>query len=143
MLRKVGIRASVRPLPLALYVRMRGEGKLTAFLGFYPTNAQPDMDNIFDFFFNGNRDYWGRSGDPGGAESSARSRSTRRSAREIYKNGIDQVNKMNYILPVADLPVVMLTRKDVQILETPHADQHPGRRFRLDEIGWGRNRAWP
>ena len=58
MVRKVGIRASVRPLPLTLYVRMRGEGKFTAFLGFYPTNAQPDMDNLFDFFFEGNRDYW-------------------------------------------------------------------------------------
>ena len=59
MLRKVGIRATMRPLPIALYVRMRGEGKLTAFLGFYPTSAQPDMDNIFDLFFDGNRDYWG------------------------------------------------------------------------------------
>src|SRR6185437_12905264 len=49
MLRKVGIRASVRPLPLTLYVRMRGEGKFTAFLGFYPTTAQPDLDNLLDF----------------------------------------------------------------------------------------------
>jgi peptide/nickel transport system substrate-binding protein len=57
-LRKVGIRASVRPLPISLYVRMRGEGKFTAFLGFYPTGAQPDMDNIFDIFFNETRDYW-------------------------------------------------------------------------------------
>src|SRR4029077_6165655 len=59
MVRKVGIRASVRPLPLTLYVRLRGDGKLTAFLGFYPTSAQPDMDNLLDFFFDGNRDYWG------------------------------------------------------------------------------------
>jgi len=56
MLRKVGIRASVRPLPIALYVRLRGEGKFTAFLGFYPSGAQPDMDNIFDIFFNETRD---------------------------------------------------------------------------------------
>jgi hypothetical protein len=37
--------------------------------------------------------------------------------REIYKTGIDQVNKMNYILPIADLPLVMLHSKDVQILD--------------------------
>ena len=116
MVRKVGIRASVRPLPLALYVRMRGEGKFTAFLGFYPTNAQPDMDNLFDFFFDGNRDYWN---DPviqaaqkaGAVEFDAEKRP------EVYKQGIDQVNKMNYILPVADLPGVFVHTKDVHIAE--------------------------
>ena len=59
MVRKVGIRASVRSLPLTLYVRLRGDGKLTSFVGFYPTSAYPDMDNLLDFFFDGNRDYWG------------------------------------------------------------------------------------
>jgi peptide/nickel transport system substrate-binding protein len=115
MVRKVGIRASVRPLPLALYVRLRGEGKFTAFLGFYPTNAQPDMDNLFDFFFDGNRDYWN---DPviqaaqkaGAVEFDDEKRS------EIYKQGVDQVNKMNYILPVADLPAVFVHTKDVRVM---------------------------
>jgi peptide/nickel transport system substrate-binding protein len=116
MLRKVGIRASVRPLPIALYVRMRGEGKFTAFLGFYPTGAQPDMDNIFDIFFNETRDYWG---DPviQAAQKAGAIENDEAKRREIYKTGIDQVNKMNYILPVADLPLVMLHSKDVQILD--------------------------
>jgi peptide/nickel transport system substrate-binding protein len=116
MLRKVGIRASVRPLPIALYVRMRGEGKFTAFLGFYPTGAQPDMDNIFDLFFNDTRDYWG---DPviQAAQKAGAIETDEAKRREIYKSGIDQVNKMNYILPVADLPLVMLHSKDVRILE--------------------------
>ncbi|MDB5409036.1 MAG: hypothetical protein JWL84_3948 [Rhodospirillales bacterium] len=113
-LRKVGIRASVRPLPLSLYVRLRGEGKFTAFVGFYPTSVQPDMDNLFDFFFNGNRDYWN---DPvirqvqkdGIAELDVEKRP------EIYKRGIDQVNKMNYILPLADLPLVFVHSKDVHV----------------------------
>jgi peptide/nickel transport system substrate-binding protein len=116
MVRKVGIRASVRPLPLALYVRMRGEGKFTAFLGFYPTNAQPDMDNIFDFFFEGNRDYWA---DPlvkqaqreGAVEFDDEKRTS------IYQKAIDQVNKMNYILPVADLPMVFVHSKEVHVRE--------------------------
>ena len=114
MVRKVGIRASIRSLPLALYVRMRGEGNFTAFLGFYPTGAQPDMDNIFDFFFDGNRDYWN---DPviraaqkaGGVELDQDKRPA------IYEKGIDEVNKMNYILPVADLPLVFVHTKDVKI----------------------------
>ena len=48
----------MRPLPSSLYVRLRGEGKFTAFVGYRPTNARPDMDDLMDFFFNGNRDYW-------------------------------------------------------------------------------------
>lgn len=116
MVRKVGIRASVRPLPLALYVRMRGEGQFTAFLGFYPTNAQPDMDNLFDFFFDGNRDYWN---DPviqaaqkaGAVENDLEKRAA------IYMSGVDQVNKMNYILPVADLPAVFVHTKEVHVAE--------------------------
>jgi peptide/nickel transport system substrate-binding protein len=113
-LRKVGIRASVRPLPLSLYVRLRGEGKFTAFVGFYPTTAQPDMDNIFDFFFDGNRDYWNdpvirQAQKDGIAELDGAKRP------EIYKRGIDQVNKMNYILPLADLPLVFVHNKDVRV----------------------------
>lgn len=115
MLRKVGIRASVRPLPLALYVRMRGEGKLTAFLGFYPTGAMPDMDNLMGFFFDGNRDYWN---DPeiqaqqkaGAVEFGPKKRDA------IYRAAIDEVNKKNYILPVADLPLVFVHRKDVRVV---------------------------
>ncbi len=118
MVRKVGIRTSVRTLPLSLYVRLRGEGKFTAFLGFYPTNAQPDMDNIFDFFFDGNRDYWN---DPviQAAQKAGAVEFDDEKRAEIYKKGIDQVNKMNYILPVADLPMVFVHAKDVKIAENP------------------------
>lgn len=116
MVRKVGFRASVRPLPLSLYVRMRGEGKFTAFLGFYPTNAQPDMDNIFDFFFDGNRDYWNDPVIQAAQKAGAVEVDSEKRA-EIYEKGVDQVNKMNYILPVADLPMVFVHTKDVKIAE--------------------------
>jgi peptide/nickel transport system substrate-binding protein len=116
MVRKIGIRASVRPLPLALYVRLRGEGKFTAFLGFYPTNAQPDMDNLFDFFFEGNRDYWEdpvvKEAERAGAIAFDDEKRT-----EIYERGIDEVNRMNDILPVADLPMVFVHTKDVRVRE--------------------------
>ncbi len=118
MVRKVGIRASLRSLPSSLYVRLRGEGKFTAFIGYRPTNARPDMDDLFDFFFNGNRDYWN---DPvlkevqkaGAAEFDAEKRV------EIYRRGIDQVNKMNDILPLTDLPMVFVHTKDVRITADP------------------------
>jgi peptide/nickel transport system substrate-binding protein len=117
-LRKVGIRASVRSLPLALYVRLRGEGKLTAFVGFRPLGTQPDMSEVFDFFFNGNRDYWS---DPvikaaqkaGGHEFDLAKRTA------DYRRGVDQVNTMNYIYPVSDLPIVFAHKKDVRIADDP------------------------
>ncbi len=117
-LRKVGIRASVRPLPLALYVRMRGEGKFTAFVGFYPTNAQPDMDNIFDFFFNGNRDYWN---DPVVREVQAAGAVEFDDAKRtaLYQKGVDEINRKNDILPIADLPIVFVHNKDVRVGENP------------------------
>jgi len=134
MLRKVGIRATVRPLPLTLYVRMRGEGKFTAFLGFYPTTAQPDMDNIMDFFFDGNRDYWGA--DPvikeaqklGAVEKDIEKRG------DIYKKAIDHVNNKNYILPVADLPMVFIHTKDVVVKENPLTPINT----QVDDFYWAR-----
>jgi peptide/nickel transport system substrate-binding protein len=131
--RAIGIRASVRPLPLALYVRMRGEGKFTAFLGFYPTNAQPDMDNIFDFFFNGNRDYWNdpviREAQKTGAVEFDDEKRTL-----IYQKGIDQVNQMNDILPVADLPMVFVHTKDVRVHENPLSPID----MRVSDIEWSK-----
>jgi peptide/nickel transport system substrate-binding protein len=116
--RKVGIRASVRPLPLALYVQLRGQGKFTAFNGFYPTAAQPDIDNIFDFFFNQDRDYW-RDPVIKEAQKAGFVEFDDEKRTAIYEKGIDQVNKMNYILPVADLPMVFVHTKDVRVADNP------------------------
>ena len=116
--RKAGIRASVRPLPSALYVRLRGEGKFTAFVGYRPTNARPDMDDLMDFFFDGNRDYWNdpllkQAQKEGAAEFDGEKRV------EIYRRAIDQVNKMNYILPLTDLPMVFVHTREVQVDPDP------------------------
>jgi ABC-type transport system substrate-binding protein len=110
---------------------LRGEGKMTAFTGFYPTNAQPDIENVFDFFFNGNRDYWN---DPVIKEAQrlglAEFDDAKRTA--IYRRGIDQVNNMNYILPLADLPIVFVHKKDVRIGKNPLSDID----FRVNDIFW-------
>ncbi|HVA12148.1 MAG TPA: ABC transporter substrate-binding protein [Stellaceae bacterium] len=115
MLRNVGIRATMRTLPLTLYVRMRGEGKFTAFLGFYPTNAQPDMDNLFDFFFDGNRDYWAADPIIKAAQAAGATDTDIAKRQQDYEKGIDEVNNKNDILPVADLPAVFVHNKDVVV----------------------------
>jgi peptide/nickel transport system substrate-binding protein len=116
--RQIGIRASVRPLPLALYVRLRGEGKFTAFAGFYPTGAQPDMDNILDFFFSGNRDYWNDATVKQGMASGAVEFDVEK-RNAIYEKTLDHINDKNYILPVAELPIVWVHTKDIRIAENP------------------------
>jgi peptide/nickel transport system substrate-binding protein len=117
MVRKVGIRASVRPLPLTLYVRLRGEGKFTTFLGFYPTSAQPDMDNILDFFFSGNRDYVGDDPVIHDAETKGAVEFDQKKRDAIYQKAIDHINNHNLILPVADLPMVFVHNKEVAVKE--------------------------
>jgi peptide/nickel transport system substrate-binding protein len=119
MLRKVGIRATMRPLPIALYGRMRGEGKLTAFLGSYPTSAQPDMNNILDLFFDGNRDYSGADPVIKQAQKRGAVEQDFEKRNDIYKRAIDQVNNKNYILPMVDLPMVYVHTKDVVVKEDP------------------------
>jgi peptide/nickel transport system substrate-binding protein len=113
-LRAVGIRASVRPLPIALYSRLRGEGKFTAFLGSRPTNGQPDVSDMYEFYFTGNRDYWRdpalkEAQEAGLVEFDPEKRAA------IYQKGMDRVNEMNYILPVAELPMVWVHRTNVKI----------------------------
>jgi peptide/nickel transport system substrate-binding protein len=117
-LRKVGIRASMRPLPSTLYVRLRGEGKFTAFMGYRPTNARPDMDDLMDFFFSGNRDYWT---DPliKQAQKDGASEFDPKKRDAIYERAIDRVNEMNYVLPLTDLPMVFLHTTDVKITPDP------------------------
>ena len=117
MVRKVGIRASARPLPLSLYVSMRGAGKFTAFLGFYPTSAYPDMDNLLDFFFDGNRDYWGGDSVIKDAQEKGIVELDQKKRDAIYEKAIDHINGKNYILPVADLPMVFIHTKEVAVKE--------------------------
>ena len=113
-LRKVGIRASVQPMPLAVYVKRRGDGEFTAFMGFYPTSAQPDTGNILDFFFGQDRDYYKdelllKSMNEGPAELDEKKRQV------MYRQAVDRVNEMNYILPFSSLPTAYATSKDVDI----------------------------
>ncbi len=130
-LRKVGIRASVSPLPLAVYVKKRGEGAFTAFLGFYPTGSQPDAANLFDFFFGADRDYYqdatiDKAGKSGMTEFDAKKR------KEYFTYMADRVNQMNYLLPVSSLPTAYAMTKEVKIM--PDAISYSG--VYLNDLVW-------
>ena len=113
-LRKVGIRATVASLPIAVYTKLRGEGKLTTLVAEYPTFSQPNLINIMDVFFGGDRDY---TNDPIIAKAYQEGPSQLDLAKrtEIYKTAMDRVNTEGYILPISEEPNLFLHSKDVEI----------------------------
>ena len=113
-LQKVGIRVKLNPMPLSVYVKKRGRGEFTAFVGYYPTSAQPDVDNMLNFFFGANRDYYkdpiflaARSA--GSTEFNVRKRTAH------YTAALDQVNKKSYIFPISELPIVFVHSDKVRL----------------------------
>ena len=116
--RQVGIRASIQPVPLNVWARIRGEGKVTASIGFRPTSGQPDVGDIMDFFFTGDRDYWK---DPAMEEAkklgAVEFDPEKRAA--IFKKALDRVNEQAYILALPEMPTVWIHSKDVKIVENP------------------------
>ena len=114
-LRKVGIRATVNPMTLTVYVKRRGEGEFTMFFGFYPTYSQPDMPNLTDFFFGADRDY---AQDPVIHEAAKLGVVTfdDNKRAQVYKRIVDRVNEMTYLIPFSSLPTAYAMTKDVKIL---------------------------
>ena len=118
-------------MPLAVYVKRRGEGQFTAFLGFYPTGSQPDAGNLYDFFFGADRDYYQDAsihdaGKTGMSDFDAVKR------KVAYTYMADRVNTMNYILPVSSLPTSYAMTKDVKIL--PDSVSYSG--VYLNDLVW-------
>jgi peptide/nickel transport system substrate-binding protein len=117
-LRAVGIRASIQPVPLNVWAQVRAQGKMTAAIGIYPTAGQPDVNNMMDFFFTGDRDYWKdplliEAKEKGIVEPDDAKR------RAIYQPALDRINKQAYILPLPELPTVWVHSKDVKIADNP------------------------
>jgi peptide/nickel transport system substrate-binding protein len=113
-LRKVGIRATVNALPLSVYVKQRGDGKLTTLVAEYPTFSQPNMINTMDLFFGGDRDY---ANDPTikkiydeGAKILDDKKRT-----ELYRQAVDRINEQAFIYPLSEMPAVYVHSKDVEI----------------------------
>ena len=114
-LRKVGIRASLEPLPVSVYMKKRGNGELTAFHGVNYTAAMPTMSNSMNVFFGANRDYYKdplilKALEDGAIEFDSVTRD------RVYGPAIDRVNEQAYILPIAEVPMAWGHTKEVKVL---------------------------
>ena len=129
--RKVGFRMSINSMTLGVYVKRRGDGEFTAFTGYYPTSAQPDVANLLDFFFGADRDYWK---DEGIAKAAAAGNLEFDLAKRtvIYTPALDAINTKAYIFPVAELPLVFAMNKDVKVLSNPTSAAES----RLGDYAW-------
>jgi len=115
-LRKVGIRATVQTMPLATYVRLRGRGELTTFIGTYPIAGQPNLVNLFDLFFLADRDYYNDDLIMSSYKQAVQELDeTKRKA--IYEKALNRINEMNYIYPFSSLPAAFAHSKDVKIVD--------------------------
>jgi peptide/nickel transport system substrate-binding protein len=114
-LRAVGIRASVRRHTFGTYRKAQVEGDQEALLGRYSSGGMPDTSAITSFYFGGSpRDY---THDPildkldgaGEVELDPAKR------KEIYRQAMDRVNEMDYVLPIATNPAVFVHTRDIVI----------------------------
>jgi peptide/nickel transport system substrate-binding protein len=130
-LRKVGIRATVQPLPLLVYVKKRGDGEFTMFNGFYPTSATPEMGNLTDFFFGQDRDYYKddailKVNDQANLEFDDAKR------QAMFRTAADRVIEKSYFLPFSSLPTAYAMTKDVKVM--PDAFSYAG--VYLNDVVW-------
>ncbi len=129
--RKIGIRATVESMPLPVYVKKRGDGELTAFVGLYPTSVNPDTDGLLDLFFNADRDYWQDSlikqaKEQGAAEMDVKKRAA------LYTPALNRINEKAYIYPLTEQPMVWAHTKDVKLLRQTMSAADP----RLGDYAW-------
>jgi peptide/nickel transport system substrate-binding protein len=113
--RKVGFRASIESMPLSVYVKKRGDGEFTTFVNTYPTYTHPDMATLWDFFFNGERDYWHdpfieKTMTDGNLEFDDAKRTA------LYTPALDLINRKAYILPISEMPMLWAHQKDVVVM---------------------------
>lgn len=129
--RKVGIRASVEALPLAVYVKKRGDGDFTAFTGLYPTSSNPDTDNLLEFFFGADRDYW-RDSSIAKASTDGQKEFDLAKRTKLYVPALDRINEKAYIYPLAEQPMVWAHTKDIKLLKNKLSASDP----RLGDYAW-------
>jgi ABC-type transport system substrate-binding protein len=130
-IRKVGFRANVEQMPLGLYVKRRGDGDLTSFVGAYPTGVGPDAANMLSLFFGQDRDYWKDQTindiwSKGETELDPAKRTT------LYTPALNRINEKAYILPISEMPMVWAHGKDVKIMPNPLSTSDP----KLGDYAW-------
>ena len=122
--RKVGIRASVESLTSSVYIKKRGDGEFTSFVGNYPTGTHPDMVTLWDFFFSGSRDYWKDDFiNKIAADGDLEFDDAKRAA--LYAPALDRVNAKAYIFPISEMPMVWAHNKDIAVTPNALGDSYP------------------
>ncbi|MCD6074181.1 MAG: hypothetical protein K0Q70_1064, partial [Rhodospirillales bacterium] len=129
--RKVGIRASIESLPNAAYVRMRGQGEFTAFVGSFPAATHPDTSVVNEFFFTGDRDYW-QDAMIQKAMAAGETEFDEAKRAALYTPILDKANTEAYLLPITELPTVWAHHKDVVLRPNPMSQSLP----LLGDYGW-------
>jgi len=113
-LRKIGINATVQPVALNVYRKMRDDGELTAFVANRPTSNFPDTTMILDGFFVDARDYW-RDPIILNAMKIAANKGDESERALALRPALDRNNQMAYVLPIASMPWVFAHSPDVRI----------------------------
>jgi peptide/nickel transport system substrate-binding protein len=129
--RKVGIRASIESLTNAAYVRMRGNGEFTAFLGSFPAATHPDTSVVNEFFFSGDRDYWQDPMIQKAMEAGEVEFDDAKRAR-IYTPILDKANTEAYLLPISEQPTMWAHHKEVFLNRNAMSNSLP----LLGDYGW-------
>ena len=129
--RKVGFRTSIESLTNAAYVRMRGNGEFTAFLGSFPAATHPDTSVVNEFFFTGERDYWQdpmiqKAMEAGETEYDDAKRAA------LYTPILDKANTEAYLLPISEQPTMWAHHKDIVLKPNPMSNSVP----LLGDYGW-------
>ncbi len=129
--RKVGFRASVEAMPLGLYVKKRGDGDLTSFVGAYPTGVGPDTSGMLSLFFGQDRDYW-QNQMISNAWTKGESELDLAKRTALYTPALNLINEQAYIVPISEMPMVWAHSKDVKILPNPLSTSDP----KLGDYAW-------
>ena len=130
-LRKIGVRASVQPMGIATYTKMREDGKLTTFVGIRPTSTSPETIDIMEGFFEGSRDYW-KDDLILTALGNARKVADDRERAQVLKPALERNNEQAYVVPIASQPWVYAHSAELRIGENP---QRP-RIVHISDVFW-------
>ncbi|MDE0538026.1 MAG: ABC transporter substrate-binding protein [Rhodospirillales bacterium] len=116
-LRHVGIRATLKRVPINTLRKVRAQGKLNSLVGIYGSGGIPDADPVLSFFWAGKgkpRDYYYDDVITKlGAQSRSQFNETKRLA--LTRQAFDRNNEQVYIIPFGSAPTVLVHSKDLNV----------------------------
>jgi peptide/nickel transport system substrate-binding protein len=113
-LRKVNIRATVNSVPISVFYKKWTGGETSMVSVAYPTSSFPDVGNILNTFFGGDRDY---ARDPvitKAMEDGERELDPDKRA-DIFEKALNRMTEQSYVMAVSSVPTVFAHTKDTDI----------------------------